>query len=90
MTTARDTIVDALDLESFVLCASESRGARPPRAQFFAPSRKTPDARKVFKRPCQPRAQVQNARARSATPGAGVLPKHLLSENFLTQPKFIL
>ena len=90
MTAAHDTIVDALDIESFVLCESEQRGARPPRAQFFAPSRKTPGARKSSERPCQPRAQVRNARARSATPGAGGLPKHLLSENFLTQPKFIL
>ena len=54
----------------------QERGARPPRAQFSAPSRKTVGHTKDF--PVQDTFQIaQSAErgARSVTPGAGVLPQ---------------
>ena len=51
-----------------------SGGARPPRALFPAPSRKTPGAQKNSEDSCQCRAQGADREARPATPGAGVLP----------------
>ena len=51
-------------------------GARPPRAQFSAPSRKTVERTKKFQTHDVLNAfQSAGREARSATPGAGVLPE---------------
>ena len=50
-------------------------GARPPRALFSAPSRKTSGCQELsWALAFAPRAKVLDARARPATPAAGVLP----------------
>jgi len=65
----RQAVVRAALVETVFL-----RGARPPRAQFSAPSRKTSNARNRFKSGFPHRAPSAGCEAQPATPGAGVLP----------------
>jgi len=54
----------------------ERMGARPPRALFYAPSRKTRAQGNVSLSAAESHAKMLSARARPATPVAGVLPSN--------------